>query len=209
MRGHFSRALVEPRSVFRVAFAADHEHLRPASLLATQNLPLKEALQHMDGEGPFGDDPYRWFQKASREFTLQCICTGSTQTERPEREHVKTLKADSKLKELLSSKQSVVFLDAYAALAPRQKAKEYCLSKIVQAELVEMLRQAKSKEQAVVFMVGGGDPHKLAEKVYLQPCFTAYGLRCGYLRWRESPTKPWARETLAYDNRFFVGLQLP
>merc|ERR1712232_894327 len=109
--------------------------------------------------------------------------------------------------ELLCSRRPVMLLDVYAALAPRDEARKYGINKVVQSELVALLRNAKARGLAVVFMVGGD--RDLAEKVYLRPQFTEHGLRCGNLRWRDSPRGPWAREKLLWENRYIIGLQLP
>lgn len=108
----------------------------------------------------------------------------------------------------MRSKAPVVMLESFAALAPRDKAKENGLSKIVKSELSNLLSEAKAQGKAVVFMCGGDNCYKLAKKVYLQPPFTDHGLRLGFLRWRESATEPWARER-SWGDRVIVGLQLP
>jgi hypothetical protein len=208
IHGHFGRKLVDPRAIFRMAFAIDELRLKPASLLITYHLPLKDALKKMDGEGPLEDFPHHWFFKPSRQFAFQQICCKAS-TERTDRKHAWTLSPEPQIKNLLCSHKPVVLLDALSALAPRKRSKEHGLSKIVQSELAALLRQAKAQGQAVVFMLGGAEPHKLAEKVYLQPPFTDYGLRCGYLRWRGSPRQPWAREKLGWSERPCIGLQLP
>jgi len=209
IRGEFSRALVDPEAIFRVAFASNDSRLRPASLMISYQCPLKEALESMDSNGPLEERPFSWFAKAGREFALQEICTGTGLDNDFSREHVVKLTPDPAIKKLLASRKPAVFLDAIAALAPRKQSKEYSLRKIVQWELQTLLREAKVKGQPVVFMLGGKESHKLAEKVYLQPPFTENGLRCGYLRWRESPRHPWAREKLSWYDRMCIGLQLP
>lgn len=216
VRGYFARKLVDPRAIFRIALASNTVGLRPASLMVTYHLPLQDAFKRMDDEGPLEDRPCSWFLKASRQFALQDISKGVKQGDKNERKHAWKLKPEPKIKELLCGRKPVVFLDALAALAPRKLAKEQKLSNIVQLELAALLHQAKAQGQAVVFMLGGKESHKLAEKVYLQPPFTDTGLRCGYLRWRESPWQPWARsnapwarEKLRYEYRMCIGLQLP
>lgn len=207
--GQFARKLVDDEATFRLAFANDEPRLRPASLMVTYTVPLQDALEEMDSEGPLEDRPDRWFHKSSRQFALQDICLGNLVGDRNERAPASTLAPEPKIKELFSSRKPVVFLDAIASLAPRKFAKEYNLSKIVQWELAGLLQRAKDNGQAVVFMLGGGEPHILAEKVYLRPPFTDNGLRCGYLRWRESPQHSWAREKLQWGDRTCIGLQLP
>lgn len=209
IRGEFARALVDPEANFRVAFARNKCCLRPASLLITYQCPLKEALESMDSDGPLEERPFSWFVKSGREFALQEICTGTGRDDDFSREHTTKITPDHAIKKLLASRKQAVFLDAIAALAPRKQAKEHGLSSIVQWELLTLLREAKSQGQAVVFMLGGKESHKLAEKVYLKPPFTENGLRCGYLRWRESPSHPWAREKLSWYDRMCIGLQLP
>jgi len=216
VRGWFTRALVESASTFRLAFAKGEARSRPASLIVTLQLPFKEALEHMDGDGPLGVVSRKWFKKASRQFAIQDLCAVDSHAEGKwiaskdnERQHVRTLTDEPQIKELFGNGKPVILLDVLAALGPREMAKQHGISQIVRAELASLLSQAKAQKVAVVFMLGGEDPHALAHKVYLQPPFTDYGLRCGYLRWRESAKEPWAREKQCWEDRVCIGLQLP
>jgi len=121
---------------------------------------------------------------------------------------VQMLAPDRNLSELFRTKATVVMLDSYAALAPRKLMGEEGLSDIVRAELSALLSQAKAEGQAVIFQLGGSDPHALAEKIYLRPPFTDHGLSCGYMRWRPHATAPWAKE-LPPQDRPLIGLQMP
>jgi len=207
VRGYFAHALVDPTSVCRVSLVRDGGSLRPASLVATHTLPLAEALWRMDGCGPLAGESRTWCQKGGREFALQEIIEANS-GEEEHRQPAHTLRPEPMIRELLCTNKPIVLLDAYVALAPREHSRKHRLSEIVRAELVALLREAKAQGHAVVFQVGGDDPHLLAEKVYLQPAFTQYGLRCGYLRWRGSPRTPWAREQ-SWNIRACLGLQLP
>lgn len=124
------------------------------------------------------------------------------------RQSTRRLEADAALLRLLKSRRPVIMLDAVAALAPRAQARHHKISCVVKMELAKLLRDAKERGLAVVFMLGGDSPHVLAEKVYLRPAFTDYGLRCGYLRWRERDADSWAREK-AEEKRVCIGLQMP
>jgi len=212
VRGYFAHCLVEPTAVFRLSFSMEDSRPRPASLLLTHLRPLAEALEEMDGRGPLKLKhwPREWCQKRGRQFALQEIVKGEPlkRENRNTRTTVKNLRPDARLRELLRTKTLVIVLDCYVALAPSGIARRYGLGDIIKAELAEVLREAKSQGQAVVFQVGGDDPHLLAEKVYLQPQFTQYGLRLGYLRYRASPGSAWEREK-RWDERALIGLQLP
>jgi hypothetical protein len=81
-------------------------------------------------------------------------------------------------------------------------------SSIVTAELAMLFRQAKERGEAVVFSLGSEFPHKLAQKVYLRPPLSNWGMRCGCLRWRESEGAKWLRE-FPWDDRITLGLQMP
>ena len=102
-----------------------------------------------------------------------------------------------------------MLLDVFASLAPRKFSKHNGLSKVVESELQDLLRNAKAQGKAVVFMMGGEQPHVLAEKVYLRAPFTDNGLRCGFIRWRESPRASWERERHTWQKRVLLGIQLP
>ena len=212
-RGYFAHALVYPSATFRLSFSIDDSHPRPASLMLTQIVPLAQALENMDGGGPLklSKWPRSWWQKPGPpEFALQDIVKGESDDgeNRNSRVDTKALKPDPKLWEVLATKTPIVVLDSYVALAPRRMARQHNMGDIIKSELVTLLRDAKSQGRAVVFQVGGDDPHLLAKKVYLQPHFTQFGLRCGYLRYRASPNAAWNREQ-RWDQRALIGLQLP
>lgn len=140
---------------------------------------------------------------------FQEIVPGEEEGTVKSRQPTKLLKPDKDLGKLMRSNQTVLMLDVISALGPREVARDQGLGKIVKAELNKLLADAKARGQVVIFCVGGEFPHLLAEKVYLQKPFTDGGLRCGYLRWRESTSEPWAREKGEYDGRVCLGLQLP
>lgn len=210
---------------------------RPASLLLTYRLPMIEALQQMDDCGPLPGDwptaasaisgltcpsgsdveveaapfstgsPSAAAEGSAWEFALQELDAHG----RGGRQPLHLVCPEPGLSALLcpgARGRDVVLLDTLAALAPRSKSKEHGLSDIVKSELSNLLALAKSHGDGVIFMLGGEEPHVLAEKVYLRPPFTNSGLRCGYLRWREVGAKVWAKEK-PQDRRVCIGLQLP
>lgn len=208
--GYFAHALAHPASKLRLTFARGEARPLPATFMITQVMPLWEAFQAMDDNGPFtGAAMSRaWCLQAGREFALQELQFGYEEGSIKERQHVASLKPDTKLRALLRSTTPVLYLDSIAALAPREVCRKQGLSDIVKAELATLLREAKSRKQAVVFFLGSDSPHKLAEKVYLRPPLADFGLRCGCLRWRESADAPWAREMVGLD-RLTLCLQMP
>jgi len=165
--------------------------------LLTYRLPFKDALAMMDEGGPLG-------QRMSGRFEVALQELRPGEPLQPAR----TLRPDAELRALLADRGDVVMLESLAALAPRSLACKAGHSEIVKRELLGLLKSAKTEGRAVVFMLGGKDPEKLAEKVYLRPPFTDHGLRCGYLRIRHAGEKSWAREKPVED-RVLVGLQLP
>jgi len=200
VRGYFAHALVRPKSLFRMSIATDGPTPRPASLLLTYFMPITEAFALMDDGGPIRKSKATWCR---RSYALQEIMKNGDG-----REPAEDLRAEPVLRQLIHSKTPVVFLDSLASLAPRERAREHGLSEILKTELLTLLQQSKALGQAVIFAVGGDHPHTLAQKVYLQAPFTDHGLRCGYLRWRESIMQSWAPEK-PKDGRVLVGLQLP
>lgn len=204
-RGNFAHALVDPSSTVRLTFKIDS--WRPASLLLTSVVPLHEALSRMDNGGPL--QGFRG--PLNQQFALQQVQKGLTLGDGfNEREPLFELKPDSQLQALLRSKTPVLMVEAYAALAPRDEVQKHGLGDIIKNEFMELLKQAKAQKQAVVFQLGGNAPHTLAEKVYLKPPFTNWGLRVGYLRWRLACCKDskWAAERPIKD-RSCIGLQMP
>lgn len=210
--GFFASALIDPRSVHYVTFAKGPEGPLPAMSMIIRRMPLWDAFKTMDYEGPLRGAAADkcWLRSSERQFALQDLQLGDEEEEdsKKERRAVKALEPDSQLRDLLRSKRPVVLLDTLAALAPREVCKEHGFSKIVQAELVSLMRQAKARGDAVVFHVASDEPHKLAQKVYMRSPVADYGIRCGYLRWRESPDSPWAREFRS-DERLALCLQMP
>jgi len=182
----------------------------PAALVITNRLPLWDALKALDGDNPVvGEAKSReWCLKAGRQFAFQEAKLGISEKSRKYRAAASTLKSDPELRALLRSKKPVVCLEVVAALAPRDVARNEGLSLIVKAELTRVMREAKSRGEAVVFCLGGDSPHTLAEKVYLRKPISDHGLRCGYLRWRASAGVPWAREE-QWDERTCLCLQMP
>lgn len=213
-RGFFAHALIDASSRFRISYKLDGPSLRPASLLLTYLVPLQDALGRMDLGGPLERVPKKWGQKSSQELALQEIDPagdrGVVLGTNGERQALSTVRPEPKIKELLNAETPVVMLEIYAALSPRDHARSHSLNQIIKAELVGLLRTAKAEGRAVVFHVCKDDPldpqHTLAEKVYLRPAFTQFGLRCGYLRWRPSPSSPWVQER---KKGLCIGLQMP
>lgn len=217
VRGYFAHGLVSSRSTFRVAVATPAMPGllgRPASLLLTYRLPLRQALEVMDDGGPLPEGAGSLSSPAGPtilELGLQDLDVHS----RGGRQPVQLVCPEPTLSALLHPQvaactrtKNVVLLDVVAALAPRSKAKEHGLSDIVKVELSDLLGRAKSRGEVVIFMLGGSEPHVLAEKVYLREPFIGLGLRCGYLRWREAGAKTWAKEK-PQGQRVCIGLQLP
>jgi len=200
VRGTFAHALVRPKSCFRVSIATDGSTPRPASLLLTYYMPIAEVFALMDDGGPIRKSKSKWCHRA---YALQEIMkTGDG------RKPAQDLCDEPVFRQLIRSKTPVVFLDSLASLAPRERAREHGLNEIVKAELMTLLQQSKALGQAVIFAVGGDHPHTLAQKVYMQAPFTDLGLRCGYLRWRDSIMQSWAPEK-PKEGRVLIGLQLP
>jgi len=205
VRGYFADALVHRASVIRVAFTRGPTP-RPASFILTYLLPFKKALEKMDDDGPIVKQTRK---HCRRQYALQDIVHGEKEGTRTERVAAQTLQPDPRLQALMRSKEPVVMMDVVSALAPRGAARDHGLSKIVKAELCRLLAESKARGQTVLFLVGGEEPHLLAEKVYLKAPFTDGGLRCGYLRWRETANEAWAREKGHYDGRGCLGIQFP
>jgi hypothetical protein len=150
-----------------------------------------------------------WLMGAGRQFAFQqANFEEDEENKLLNRMPVSTLQPDSKLRDLLRSKTLVSQLEVIAALAPREVMKKEGLSEIVKAELANYMRDCKERGEAVVFCLGSTSPHTLAQKVYLRPPIGDYGLKCGYLRWRDSPDVPWATEKNWHD-RICLCLQMP
>jgi hypothetical protein len=200
--------LLQPVSKYRLAFAIDDSMPRPASLLLTYDVTLCSAFELMDNNGPLPGSPERW--RCLQHFALQELhhAPEGRDGTRYRRQQLRDLRPEQAIRDLVRSDVKVLFLDAFACLAPRSEARARGLGAIVREELAGMLREAKSRGQAVVFMLGGHDCDSLAHKVYLKKPFTDYGLRIGYLRWRDASSNSWDREKQV-DSRVCIGLQLP
>jgi hypothetical protein len=218
--GYFAHYLGSSQHHFRLAVARGVSGHVPASIVITSQLPLWDALHFHteDKEGsPFKgaakgksfrleDNP--WLKEPGRQFAFQEANTDAD----PDsallcRKLASTLEPDPQLKKLLVTSEPVLLLDVVSSLAPRDLAKSEGLSAIVKAEIKNVFEQARSRGQAVLLELGSADPHDLAKKVYL-PLGAQYGLRCGYIRWRDSDEVPWAREG-PWADRGCVCLQMP
>jgi len=211
--GYFAHYIVHPHATVRIGFAPGPT---PASLVIVQRVPLFEAIGNENDDE--GDAPlcgaakhWKWCIQPGRQFALQDAVFGvpdKSWNVRNSRKHVDELEPEPAILELLLSKKPVVYLEVCASLAPKDVAKAEGHTAIVKAELAYVMREAKSRGEAVVMMMGSDSPHKLAEKVYMRKPIGDYGLRCGYLRWRASAKEPWARE-VKWDDRTCLCLQLP
>jgi len=206
VRGYFAHALVDPSSCFRVALKS--RPLRLASLLVTTEAPLGKALAAMDHGGPFPEghekDPL-----GERCYAMQRVLVDGGYGE-DQKEKLCDLQPEAELRRLMGSDEKVLVLDVYCALGPKERVDRHELGFIIREELQTLLRQAKERGQAVVFVVGGEQPLELAQKVYLQPCFTGIGgLMCGYFRWKPSEKGLWEPPKLMGQKRVIFGLQLP
>jgi len=213
--GGFAESLIDPRGEHRVTFSRGPEGPLPATSMTVRRMPLWDAFQTMDDDGPLRGafSEKEGCFAAGRQFALQdlqFLPEGSKPQRywRKERVSAKELQAEKAIRDLLRSKRPVVLLDTLAALAPRDVCKNNSLSKIVTAELAKLLQEAKARGEAVVFTLGSTVPHKLAQRVYLRAPLADYGMRCGCLRWRESADVPWKRE-FRWDERITLCLQMP
>mmetsp|Transcript_51245 Transcript_51245/g.149077 ORF Transcript_51245/g.149077 Transcript_51245/m.149077 type:complete len:360 (+) Transcript_51245:598-1677(+) len=217
VRGYFAHALANPQATLRLGMAnMAAAGLRPASLLVTKLVPLRQALQLMDSGGPLKELPAEALVggKATEDFELglqelefsnDLGAYGTLPEERGLARDIAVLPA---MKELLLSSRDVIVVDAYVSLAPRAIAAAQGLNQVVQAEFTQLLERAKAEGLGVVLQIGGNNPHMLARKVYMRPAFTQHGLRCGYLRWRATPQTAWGREQ-PWNQRVCIGVQLP
>merc|ERR1712232_460346 len=197
VRGWFACYLVDPSTTFRISFLPKVPYSLPTALLITRLMPLQEALEQMDDGGPFFPrKPRTMCRSSGLEFAFQELVLGVDKEENPEKSRQKTsvLKPEPKLRALLASKQPIILMDCYAALAPREVTQRHGLGDVIKAELSSLLRESKAQGRGVLFQVAADKPHILAEKVYLQGRNAEFGLRCGYIRWRASATDNWARE---------------
>jgi hypothetical protein len=210
--GYFSNYLPRPTTTLRIAFIPGVPRPMPASLMITARLPLFEALQSLDADQPLQGEAQsrKWCSAAGRQFAFQLadLSIDERTNKRTNRVPVATLQPDPALRALLRSRKPAVLLEVVAALAPRDVARQQGLSEIVKAELAQLMQECKRRGEAVVLCLGGAEPHALAQKVYLRQPIGDYGLKCGYLRWRESADAPWARET-SWSERSCLCLQMP
>lgn len=208
--GAFCEYLIDPTSMQRVTFTRGPAGPVPATSMTVRRMPLWDAFKTMDDDGPLRGAATKqsWVRAAGRQFALQDLAFGYDSESRQARVCAQGLELDPQIRDLLRSKKPVILLDTLAALGPRDVCKTHRISDIVQGELATLFREAKARGEAVVFCLGGNDPHKLAERVYLRPPLADHGLRIGFLRWRESADSPWARE-YGWDDRTAIGLQLP
>jgi hypothetical protein len=213
-RGYFAHSLVDPRSIFRIACLSHRQVVRPASLLLIRKLSLRDALAQMDYDGPLRYMPDSKSGENEYEYGLQELELTNELGERgtlpEERQPVCQLGAEPRFQALLDQNKpaSVILIDAFAALTPRSKVSKKGLERdVLHAEMLKLLCDAKAEGYAVVFQIGGNNPHMLARKVYLRPSFAQFGLKCGYLRWRNHG-EPWGKEQNC-SNRACLGIQLP
>lgn len=209
--GFFSHYLRKPDTHLRVAFATGVPTPTPSCLVVTRRLPLWDALKSLDDGGPLrGQSASRdWSMAAGRQFAFQTANLGvKEEFFRKCRASAEELQPDPKLRDLIRSKKNVVVLEVVAALAPRDVAKREGLGDIVKAELARVMREAKSRGEAVIFCLGSDSPHLLAEKVYLRKPIADHGLQCGYLRCRASADAPWSRER-EWSDRICLCFQMP
>jgi len=211
--GYFADCLIKPNATLRVAFAPGNPGPKPAVAVVTERVPLFNAVASPNDDN--GDAPlagaaktWAWCMQPGRQFAFQEVNFDVPEEERNCRVATKDLQPDDKLRELIQSGKPVVYLEIVAALAPRDLAKQEGHSAIVKAELAKVMRDAKSRGEAVVLTCGSSTAHDFAKKVYMRQPISDYGLRCGYLRWRESADVPWATEKKA-ELRPTLCLQMP
>jgi hypothetical protein len=223
--GYFAHYLASSKHHLRLAVARNscvsgqQQHI-PAAIVITSELPLWDAL-HFHTEDRNGSPfhgaargkSYRlednaWLKEPGRQFAFQ---EANVDVDFHDfvrsRKLAKDLEPNAQLKRMLLSSEPVLLLDVVASLAPRDLARSEGLSVIVKAEIKRVFAEAKTRRQAVVLELGSGEPHDLAKKVYL-PLGAEYGLRCGYLRWRDSSEKPWSREGV-WEDRGCICQQMP
>jgi len=210
-RGYFAHSLADENSTIRIAYVDEAQNSRPAALLLSTRTTLREALDNMDSGGPLKELPRQDgldYELGFQEL-LDTDALGTSAVVADERVPVKSVVTHRALSRLLGSDEQVLVIDAYVALAPREVAASHGLSKIVKAELEEVLRSARSEGTTVVLQCGGVNPHLLAKKVYMRPELCRHGLKCGYIRWRAASSEGrWGREQVS-QNRCCVAVQLP
>jgi len=211
--GYFAHYLAHSSHHMRLSLVRGPAGRVPASFVIASQLPFWDALHfHTEDKDstPFKGSAKEdtWRHKVETQVALQDINPDVNDNESPNaRLPAKNLQPDLKLKELLLSPEPVLLLDVVASLAPRELARSEGVSDVVKAEIERVFSEAKTRGQAVLFELGSAEPHDLAKKVYLKIA-GKYGLRCGYLRWREYAEMPWAREG-SWADRGCIGLQMP
>jgi len=221
--GNFVGHLMHHGTLMRVSLVPGIPKPIPATVVITCRETLWDALLREDDEGPIRFPPVhpdtnklwtpqqkkKWLMQPGRQFAFQLAnLDGDEEDQHDCREPGRLLKPDAKLRDLLRGKQTAIHLEVIAALAPRDIMKKEGLSEIVKAELAMVTRSAKERGEPVIFCLGSTNPHVLAKKVYLRPPIADHGLKCGYIRWRNSPDEPWARER-SWDMRMCFCLQMP
>jgi hypothetical protein len=214
--GFFAHFIVKTNAKIRTAFIGGPSAPMPVSCMITQRMSLFDVLASESGDN--GDAPllgpagkWKWCVQDGTEFAFQeaNFAESDDHKNRKQRESAALLKPDASLRALLLNRSAmVVHLDVICSLAPRDLAKKDGHSEIVKAELERLMRECKSRGEAVVFTLGSDRPHLLAEKVYMRKPIGNYGLRCGYVRWRASADEPWSRE-LGWEARPCIMLQMP
>jgi hypothetical protein len=212
-RGYFAHYTVKTHATIRITLAPGVPKATPASVLITERVPLFNVLgseNDEDGDAPLRGQAksWKWCTQPGREFAFQVANFNTEEKDRNCRVAGRDLQPDPELKALILSRKPVVYLEVIASLAPKDVAKQQGHSAIVKAELEMVMREAKSRGEAVVLCLGSDSPHTLAEKVYVREPISNYGLQCGYMRWRASPHVPWAREQ-KWDGRTCLCLQMP
>jgi len=214
--GFFAHFIVKTNASIRTAFAGGPLSPMPVSCMITQRMPFFDVVASEDGTN--GDAPiqgaackYSWCVQEGTEFAFQLanFAESDDHTNRKQREPAADLKPDPVLRALMLDRSKMcVHLDVICSLAPRDVAKADGHSEIVKAELEMLMRESKSRGEAVAFTLGSDRPHLLAEKVYMRKPIGNYGLRCGYIRWRLSSDHAWSRES-PWEERACMMLQMP
>lgn len=221
--GNFLSHLMHHGETVRVSLVPGIAKPIPATAVITCREPLWDALLREDDEGPIrfpGMHPdtnkmwtqkqkTEWLRQPGRQFAFQLAnLDGDAEDPHDNRKPARDLNPDAQLRNLLRSRKPVIHLEVVAALAPRDVMKKEGLSEIVKSELHAVMRTAKDRGEAVIFCLGSSNPHVLAKKVYLRPPIGDCGLKCGYIRWKNSPDEPWHRER-CWDMRMCFCLQMP
>jgi hypothetical protein len=213
--GYFAHNLVKSHANMRVSFKPQTGLAPlPVSVIVTERITLFDALGSPDtGDGSFigPAKSLKWCSQEGTQFAFQEAKLGPKECPEEAKNNrlaIEELQPNDDLRSLLLSGKPIVYLEVTAAFAPREVAKREGLSAIVIAELAKLMRDAKSRGEAVLFCLGSDSPHKLAEKVYLRNPIGEHGLKCGYFRWRKSADVPWAREAL-WEDRPCHCFQMP